>query len=268
MTQFVNHPLMVFVWSLATLWSCALIGATVLRRYGSLDESLRQDFGVVLTASLTLLALIIGFTFSMAINRYDLRKNYEETEANAISTEYLRLDFLGASDAAKAKGTLRSYTSERIRFYATTDSAELRRIASTRDTLKNELWSAIRGPAPLQPAPISALIISGMNDVLNSEGYTQASWWNRIPVAAWCLLGFISILCNLMLGYGTQKVKARSVLLAILPLLVSISLFLIADIDSPRGGVIRVAPLNLISALESMPALSMAGEPGPPDQYK
>ena len=86
-----------------------------------------------------------------------------------------------------------------------------------------------------------------MNDVLNSQGYTQAAWWNRIPTAAWALMGTIGICCNLLIGYCSRRIEARPILFIVVPLVVSISFSLIADIDSPRGGVIRVAPLNLVS---------------------
>jgi hypothetical protein len=89
-----------------------------------------------------------------------------------------------------------------------------------------------------------------MNDVLNSQGYTQAAWRNRVPIEAWGLLLLISIFCNLMIGYGAHG-RARFVLL-ILPAVLSVSLFLIADIDSPRGGLIRVRPQNLESLAESL----------------
>jgi hypothetical protein len=93
-----------------------------------------------------------------------------------------------------------------------------------------------------------------MNDVLNSQGYTQAAWWNRIPIAAWGLMSLIAMLCNLLLGYGR---KSSGILLSIvLPLAVSISFFLIADIDSPRGGVIRIWPQNLYALTGSLKAQS------------
>ena len=92
-----------------------------------------------------------------------------------------------------------------------------------------------------------------MNDVLNSQGYTQAGYWNRIPTAAWGLMAAIAIGCNLLVGYGSRQRKAGSKLLPILPLIVSIAFMLIADIDSPRHGIIRVRPQNLISLAESLP---------------
>ena len=93
-----------------------------------------------------------------------------------------------------------------------------------------------------------------MNDVLNSQGYTQAAWWNRIPRAAWGLMGMIAIGCNLLLGYGARNRDGGSILLLILPLILSIAFLLIADIDSPRGGLIHVSPQNLLSLSDSLPA--------------
>jgi hypothetical protein len=94
-----------------------------------------------------------------------------------------------------------------------------------------------------------SLVVWGMNDVLNSQGYTQAAWWNRIPIAAWVLMGLIAVSCNLLIGYGEHRTSA---LLLVLPPIVSIAFFLIADIDSPRGGVIHVRPYNLITQYQSM----------------
>src|SRR5438046_1088314 len=103
-----------------------------------------------------------------------------------------------------------------------------------------------------QPTAVVALVISGMNDVLNSQGYTQAAWWNRIPLAAWALMAAIAVCCNLLVGYGARRRDWHIFL--ILPIAVSLAFFLISDIDSPRGGAIRVAPHNLISVSESLRA--------------
>ncbi|MDS4069686.1 MAG: hypothetical protein RKO24_08685 [Candidatus Competibacter sp.] len=92
-----------------------------------------------------------------------------------------------------------------------------------------------------------------MNDVLNSQGYSQAALWNRIPAEAWVLMVVIAICCNLLVGYGSRGVAEEgATLLLVLPLVVSISFVLVADIDTPRHGVIRVNPQNLISLAESL----------------
>ena len=107
MKNLMNYPLLVFVISFVLLWLSARIGASVLRRRHALKEDVRDDFGVILAATLTLLGLIIGFSFSMAISRYDQRKIYEEEEANAIGTEYVRADLLPAADAARVQHAAR-----------------------------------------------------------------------------------------------------------------------------------------------------------------
>ena len=91
------------------------------------------------------------------------------------------------------------------------------------------------------------LIVSGMNDVLNSQGYVQAAWWNRIPYTAWSLMAAIAICANLLVGFGARNFQKNIGLFMIFPFVISVSFFLISDIDSPRGGVIRIEPRNLIT---------------------
>jgi hypothetical protein len=252
MQNLMKFPFLVFVVSLFVLWLSARTGVFFHQKRGSLDEQEREDFGVVLAATLTLLGLIIGFSFSMAISRYDQRKNYEEEEANAIGTEYLRVQLLPAADAEKLQTLLVSYLDRRIQFYQARFKSQLKPINADTEQLESELWSSVRIPAAAQPNPVAALAVSGMNDVLNSQGYTQAAWWNRIPIAAWGLMGIIAVCSNIMVGYGVRRAKANSRLLLVLPLIVAISFLLIADIDSPRGGIIRVQPINLISLSQSL----------------
>ena len=245
-----SFPLLVFVLSFAVLLLAAVIGDTLRSRVHSLNAEERDDFSVVLNASLTLLGLLIGFSFSMAISRYDQRKNYEEAEANAIGTEYVRAQLLPPGDAARVRELLKKYVDERVLFYTTRDRSDLAKINADTAELQNELWATVRPVAEAHPTPVVALVVSGMNDVLNSQGYTQAAWWNRIPVAAWGMMVAIAISCNLLIGYGAHGKHWR--ILLIVPIIVSIAFFLISDIDSPRGGAIRVAPHNLSSLSESL----------------
>jgi len=245
MQRITDYPPLVFVVAIVTQWLCAWLGAAVLGRHATAENEAREDFKMVLAASLTLLGLIIGFSFSMAVSRYDLRKSYEEEEANAIGTAYVRADLLPPADAARLRALLSQYLGQRIEFYNTRDREHLQLNAQTTQT-QRELWSVVQGAANAQPSALTALAAAGMNDVLNAQGYTQAAWWNRIPRAAWALMVLIAMLCNMMLGYAAGRLKVRTVL-AILPLVVSVAFFLIADIDSPRSGVIHVTPQNLLS---------------------
>jgi hypothetical protein len=245
-----ENPFVVFIISAAAQWLAAYAGDFLRNRGYALGPDDREDFNLVRNAALTLLALIIGFSFSMAVTRYDQRKNYEEAEANAVGSEYVRADLLPPDDAAKVRKLLSGYVDQRILFYVTRDQAQIRQIDADTAKLQADLWSVISRAAAAHPTPVVVLAVSGMNDVLNSQGYTQAAWWNRIPATAWGLMGLIAISCNLLIGYGDHR--ARALILSILPVIVSISFFLIADIDSPRGGVINVFPQNLIATSQFM----------------
>ena len=253
MINVLDYPLVFFLLCLVVMWLSARTGAYLRRKRGDTDEADRHDLDLILGAALTLLALIIGFSFSMAVSRYDQRKNYEEEEANAIGTEYARAGLLPAADAAKVRALLKSYLDQRILFYTTRSAGRLEQINARTAQLQTDLWSAVEAPAAAQPTPVVGLAVAGMNDVLNSQGYTQAAWWNRIPIAAWCLMGSIAICCNLLAGYDARTVEASRTRVFILPLIVAISFLMIADLDVPHAGVIRVHPQNLESLARSLP---------------
>jgi hypothetical protein len=250
MFRLTDYPLITCVVTFALMWLSTWAGIYLRKRWRADPEELRDDFGVILGATLTLLGLIIGFTFSMATTRYDQRKNLEEEEANAIGTEYVRVDLLPADAAAKARTLLVHYTDLRLQFYKTRSLDDLKRIDAESSTVQSQLWETVAAPARAQPSTNTLLAVSGMNDVLNSQGYTQAAWWNRIPRAAWSLMFAIAVVSHVLLGYGAQN--RSSFLSIILPLLVAIAFMLIADIDSPRGGIIRVQPQNIQALADSL----------------
>ena len=147
MNNLTDNPLIVFALALFVLWLSARIGSSFLKRRLNLEDGVREDFSVILTATLTLLVLIIGFSFLMGINRYEQRKNYEEAEANAIGTEYARADLLPAADAARVRALLRNYLDDRILFYKTRNEQQLRQINANTAHLQSELWAGSR-PRP------------------------------------------------------------------------------------------------------------------------
>jgi hypothetical protein len=249
---FYEYPPTVLVLAFTAQTVAAYMGDFLRRRSAPMDETARNDFGTILPAALTLLGLIIGFSFSMASSRYEQRKTLEEAEANAIGTEYVRSDLIPATQAAQIRKLLVEYTGQRISFYEDTDATRLQQVHSETTVLQNELWRAVTAPALAAPTPISALVVAGMNDVLNSQGYTQAAWWNRLPVGAWVLLILVALASNFL--FGASQRRNGHVRLLLLPLIVSVPLFLIADIDTPRSGVIHVVPQNLIALIKGLQA--------------
>jgi hypothetical protein len=250
MGSLLDHPFALFLTSLIVFWLVGLAGNWTKKLLPPLKRDEQEEFKIVVGACLTLLGLLIGFSFAMSISRYDLRKNLEESEANAIGTQYVRADLLPAPAASVLKGALKAYLDRRIVFYSTQDPAAIAKTEVEEAKLQSDIWSIVRESAAAQPNAIVALVVSGANDVLNAQGYTLAAWRNRIPAAAWALMAIIAAACSAMLGFGSQRFNAW--LLLVVPATISVSFLLIAEIDSPRGGFIRVLPINLATVAESL----------------
>ena len=254
MEYMLDHPRILSFVCVCGMWLAALAGAWIRGVVRLPGKEVKENLNLVVSATLTLLGLIIGFTFSMATTRHDQRRLYEEGEANAIGTEYVRADLLSPAQADVMKHDLLVYLDHRIRFYQQSYGKELIHLDSQTIALQARLWKLIQPPAAAQPTPVMALVVSGMNDVLNSQSYTQFAWWNRIPTSAWLLMIIIALFANGLIGFAADSVQFRAALLFILPLIGAISFFLIADIDSPRGGIIRVPPVDLMSLSEQLHA--------------
>lgn len=245
-------PLPVFLVTFLVLCLSAWLGATRFEALRAQAEAMRGEFGVIQAATLTLLGLIVGFTFSMAVERYDERKQFESAEASAILTAYQRAELLSAADAARVRALLLTHLNQRIVFYTSRDPRQIDQVDAATARLQADLWSAVKGPAVANPSPLTALVVAGMNDVVRAQGDAQAAWWNRIPATAWIMMGVIATCATLLVGIGLQRPGGFSRMQAALPLIIAIAFFLIADIESPRMGIIRVVPENLVSLAETL----------------
>ena len=246
-----DHPLVVLVMTFLAMWLASAIGGWLSRRrVAALDG--REVSVVVETAILTLLALIIGFTFSMALTRYDQRKNLEEEEANAIGTAWVRAELLPSGDSAKLRAVLKTYLEQRILWYVARDADETARLDAQIAALQGAMWAAVAAPANAQPSAVNALAVASINDTLNSQGYTQAAWLNRIPFAAWALLVALALFCSVLVGFEAERAKAGRGVAFVLPVSVAIACCLIADLESPRYGLIHVHPQNLLILVQSV----------------
>ena len=251
MENLTHYPWLVFAAAFVTLWLASLTGSWLRRRNPGAGDEQHEDLGIILAATLTLLALIIGFSFSMATNRYEQRKNFEEGEANAIGTELLRADLLPPADAANVRRLLGLYLDQRIQFYINEDDIRREQISQRTSQLQADLWAAVREPAADQPTPVAALVLAGMNDVINSQGYTQAAFWNRIPNAVWFSWRLSRCVLTCCSAIDREMAQPRK-LAIVLPFVISIAWLLIADIDAPRHGLIRIGPQNLESLARSL----------------
>jgi hypothetical protein len=138
-----DSPFLAFAIAFIVQVVAAYFGDRLRRRVQTLWKEERPDYDILRTAALTLLGLLIGFSFAMAVSRYDQRKNLEEAEANAIGTEYFRADLLPTQDAARVRELLRKYTNLRIANYETKDERLLGEIDAATARLQVDMWSAV-----------------------------------------------------------------------------------------------------------------------------
>ncbi len=259
MHRLLDHPFLYAIIWLVVLLVAALLGRQLRARRKTLGEGEKEDLNLILSATLTLLSLLVGFSFSMASARYDHRKGLEAQEAAVIGTEYERAELLPQSQALHVEQLLRSYVKERIAFYnAPNDLSDARTLANTL-ALQNKLWDAVRVPAVAHPNSITALIADGMNKVTDSERSTQAAWEDRVPIPAWALMFVIAIFSCALIGYYEQPSEKPRRFYILLPLLLAVASYIIADLDSPRGGLITVAAKNLERVTQS---ISISHNPG------
>ena len=141
MTASFDNPFSVFAIALVAQVIAALVGDFIRKRARSFKEGERHDFNIVQAASMTLLALIIGFSFSMAVSRYDQRKTLEEAEANAIGTEYLRADLLPGDGGPRTRELLRKYLDLRIAYYEESSPRRIAEIGLQTTSVQSELLS-------------------------------------------------------------------------------------------------------------------------------
>jgi hypothetical protein len=246
----VVFPIPLFLATFLVLSLAAWLGATRFAKLRADAAAIRQEFSVIQGATLTLLGLIIGFTFSMALDRYEQRKNFEGAEANAILTAYRRAELLPPADAARVRSLLVGYLDQRVLFYSSRSPRQIDQLAQSTPGLQAELWSAVRAPAVRNPTPLTTLAVAGIDQVIMAEGDTQAAWVNRIPGTAWVLMAAIAAFSTFLVGVGVKRDVGFSRVLAVLPLIISTAFYLIADIESPRLGIISVVPENLASLAE------------------
>ncbi len=232
------HPFLFFVAVIVLLWIGTLLGGHLRsRRQGSLAEE-SGSFKTLEGAVLALLGLLLGFTFSMAVSRYDQRKNLEITEAHDIANVWLRSSTLPEPVRAAEQALLVLYLPVRLEFLnAGTDRRRIDASLARTDALQVQMWTVASRYVNGQRDSVSAQYLDALTAMNNITESRTAAFENRIPIAAWSMLLFIAFIASALVGIG---ISTRShALRLILPLVVAAALSLTLDLDSPRSGLIR-----------------------------
>ena len=142
------------------------------RRGGERVGAEKSDQGHVLSAMLALLGLLVGFTFSIAVGRHEIRRNLVVDEANAIGTEYLRAQLTPEPFRSRLSDQLRRYVDARLALATTGDDRRaIARVEGLTDSLQLQMWATTVEAVPaVQPAAVSSLLVAGMNTVIDVAG--------------------------------------------------------------------------------------------------
>lgn len=240
-----NHPVSLFFVATAILLLAHEIGfrLRVLAKNRD-DKEWEKQVHDTRNQIAILLSLLIGFSMAMALSRFDQRKQLVIDEANAIGTAYLRASMQAEPIRSTAPGLLRDYVDSRIAIFGNAAEENERNSAVQRSRqIQDQLWSEVTIEAQQTPTPIVAIYVSALNDMIDLDGKRVAARLNRIPMDIWMLLGALSILTSIVVGYGQRH---RAALATFVPvLMVAIAVSLIADLDSPVTGLIQVSQQSM-----------------------
>ena len=261
-------PLIALILVVAMLLA-ALVGGWMGRRRrrdappDAPDDDDTQE-GFIISAVLGLLALLLGFTFALAVDRYDARRVLVLDEANAIGTSYLRAQLLEEPHRSRMSGILLDYTVNRVDLGQAPSASHRAPLLKRNDQLIQDLWSATAASFDtVRGLDFSTSLLETVNAVVDFDSARKTARFARVPVAVFVVLFLYVLATSGMLGYMTRTARNMGHTAVFIGLLV-MSLLLIVDIDGPTTGWIRESqfPMQMLKdTLQRTP-------PGTYDQWR
>ncbi len=234
-----------------------------IRRWAKDPEGARAGVGTVEGAVFALLGLLIAFTFSGAASRFDARRQLIIEETNDIGTAYLRLDLLPAEAQAGLREKFREYVDARLEVYrklpdiAAAKEELIKEELIKANRLQVEIWrqsvAASRAQGAAAAAPM--LLLPALNAMIDITTTRTMATQMHPPMVIFALLFGLALASSLLVGYGMAGSKARHWLHMLgLAFAMSVSVYVILDIEYPRLGLIRVDAFDqaLVELRESM----------------
>jgi hypothetical protein len=214
-------------------------------------------------AILGLLALMIGFTFSMALSRFEARRDGAVIEAAAIGTTALRARLLPAPHDRDSVKLLREYVQIRLDLaQGPVGRAEFERAIARSNLLQEAIWQQAQAVAAKDNAMVpTGLFIQSLNEMIDNQEKRLSAMTNRLPLVVIAALYAMCIMGVGFAGYGSGVESKRTrVPVLITGILVATMVLLIQDIDRPGSGFIRVSQQPLVNAAATIDAFP-AGRP-------
>ena len=236
---------------LAALEIGVQLGKFISRRRSPTDGE-KSSVNFATAGLMGLMAFLLGVSLSMASDRYQQRRDSVLAEANAIGTVWLRASVATGAEGEAMQRLLRDYTEARIAVVqGSKDPAEVERLNQRTNTIQNELWRLARGIAERSPTPISGLLLSSLNDLIDLSLTNRRNFASHVPPYILRLLLTVSLFAVGAVGYGFGLVGSRQPALSILLLGVwTLAIVLIIDIDRPQTGAVRIDPAPLVWTLQ------------------
>jgi hypothetical protein len=217
------------------------------------EEESKAPIGAMVGATLGLLAFMLAFTFGMASTRFEARRQAVLEESNAIGTAYLRAKLLVDPVRTDSQKLLREYVDTRLEGVQPGKTEQA--IAKSVD-LQKRLWALAGIAAEKDRTAITSLFIQSLNQVIDLHSKrVMAGLHSRIPSAIWIGLYSLAILAMSSMGYheGFSSTR-RSLAVVTFVLAFSTVLVLIADLDRPGEGLLRVSQQSMVDLKNSMAA--------------
>jgi hypothetical protein len=215
------------------------------------EQEKETPVGTMVGATLGLLAFILAFTFGLAAARFDTRRQVLLDEANAIGTTYLRAGML-PERREEIRALLRNYVDTRLKAVRSGNIAEGMRQS---ENIQNDVWTHAIAVGEKNPNSIVVgLFVQSLNDMIDLHAKrVQASLRSRIPGAIWIGLFAVAALSLATMGYhaGLSGTR-RSLAIVAVAITFSVVIELIADLDRPQEGVLRVSQQALLDLQRSM----------------
>jgi len=248
-------PLILIV-SLVAIFAATEIG----RQFGLLAaRKKRENISTIEGAILGLLALLIAFTFSMALSLFEVRRDALLNEANAIATTALRARLLPAPHNAESLKLLREYIRIRLDLAQSVPSPPEMTAATARsNAIQEALWQQVKAVAATDNAMVpTGLFIQSLNEMIDDQEKRLSAVANRVPNIILIALYGIAIFAGAFSGYasGLEVQRARLPIYA-MAVLVAAMILLIQDLDRPNAGFIRVSQQPMLDAAASLSGFS------------
>lgn len=227
-----------------------------LRTTAAANEATKSHVNAIQGSILGILALLLGFTFSLSLQRFDTRSEAVVDEANAIGTAYLRALLLPVPLRQDVQALLRDYVDLRIRAGGVTVVKRLEREEVVAQTVRAQaaLWGYARQAAEANPNPVtSGLFIQSLNELIDSFGKAEAGLHRHVPEVVLLLLYGTFVMAGVIVGFSAGLAGHRpSMVSYVMVALMVVLVFIILDLDRPRRGLIEVSQASMVELRDSI----------------